>query len=27
LPSDPSAAISRQQLEALVTEYHWQRGW
>jgi len=27
LPSDPTAAISRQQLEALVTEYHRQRGW
>jgi aldehyde:ferredoxin oxidoreductase len=27
LPNDPSAAISRQQLEALVTEYHRQRGW
>ncbi len=27
LPNDPTAAISRQQLEALVTEYHRQRGW
>ena len=27
LPSDPTAAISRQQLEALVSEYHRQRGW
>jgi aldehyde:ferredoxin oxidoreductase len=27
LPSDPSAAINRQQLEALVAEYHRQRGW
>jgi aldehyde:ferredoxin oxidoreductase len=27
LPSDPTAAISRQQLEDLVTEYHRQRGW
>jgi aldehyde:ferredoxin oxidoreductase len=27
LPSDPTAAIDRQQLEALVTEYHRQRGW
>jgi aldehyde:ferredoxin oxidoreductase len=27
LPSDPTAAISREQLEHLVTEYHRQRGW
>ncbi len=27
LPSDPTAAISRQQLEDLVDEYHRQRGW
>ncbi len=27
LPSDPTAAINRQQLEALVAEYHRQRGW
>jgi aldehyde:ferredoxin oxidoreductase len=27
LPNDPTAMISRQQLEALVTEYHRQRGW
>jgi aldehyde:ferredoxin oxidoreductase len=27
LPSDPTAAISRQQLGELVTEYHRQRGW
>jgi aldehyde:ferredoxin oxidoreductase len=27
LPSDPTAAISRQQLDALVSEYHRQRGW
>jgi aldehyde:ferredoxin oxidoreductase len=27
LPNDPTAAISRQQLEALVSEYHRQRGW
>ena len=27
LPSDPRAAISRQQLGDLVTEYHRQRGW
>jgi aldehyde:ferredoxin oxidoreductase len=27
LPSDPTAALSRQQLEALVAEYHRQRGW
>ena len=27
LPSDPTAAIDRQQLDALVTEYHRQRGW
>ena len=27
LPSDPTAAISRRQLEDLVTEYHRQRGW
>jgi aldehyde:ferredoxin oxidoreductase len=27
LPSDPTAAINREQLEALVTEYHRQRGW
>jgi len=27
LPSDPAAAINRQQLEALVAEYHRQRGW
>ena len=27
LPSDPTAAINRQQFEALVTEYHRQRGW
>jgi aldehyde:ferredoxin oxidoreductase len=27
LPSDPTAAINRQQLEALVNEYHRQRGW
>jgi aldehyde:ferredoxin oxidoreductase len=27
LPSDPTAAISRQQLQGLVAEYHRQRGW
>jgi aldehyde:ferredoxin oxidoreductase len=27
LPSDPTAAISREQLELLVAEYHRQRGW
>jgi aldehyde:ferredoxin oxidoreductase len=27
LPSDPTAAINRRQLEELVTEYHRQRGW
>jgi aldehyde:ferredoxin oxidoreductase len=27
LPSDPAAAIDRRQLEALVAEYHRQRGW
>ena len=27
LPSDPTAAIDRQQLETLVAEYHRQRGW
>ena len=27
LPSDPTAAISRQQLDDLVSEYHRQRGW
>jgi aldehyde:ferredoxin oxidoreductase len=27
LPNDPTATISRQQLEDLVTEYHRQRGW
>jgi aldehyde:ferredoxin oxidoreductase len=27
LPSDPAAAITRQQLGALVAEYHRQRGW
>jgi aldehyde:ferredoxin oxidoreductase len=27
LPSDPTAAINRQQLETLVAEYHRQRGW
>jgi aldehyde:ferredoxin oxidoreductase len=27
LPGDPTAAISRQQLADLVTEYHRQRGW
>jgi aldehyde:ferredoxin oxidoreductase len=27
LPSDPSAALTRDQLEALVAEYHRQRGW
>ena len=27
LPSDPAAALSRERLEALVAEYHRQRGW
>jgi len=27
LPDDPAASISREQLNALVTEYHRQRGW
>jgi aldehyde:ferredoxin oxidoreductase len=27
LPSDPSAALSRERLEGLVAEYHRQRGW
>ena len=27
LPSDPTAALSREQLGALVAEYHRQRGW
>jgi aldehyde:ferredoxin oxidoreductase len=27
LPGDPAAAISRQQLQDLVVEYHRQRGW
>ena len=27
LPSDPTAAINREQLELLVAEYHRQRGW
>jgi aldehyde:ferredoxin oxidoreductase len=27
LPSDPTAALSRQQLHDLVAEYHRQRGW
>ena len=27
LPSDPTAAISREQLGVLVAEYHRQRGW
>jgi aldehyde:ferredoxin oxidoreductase len=27
LPNDPAAALSRERLEALVAEYHRQRGW
>jgi aldehyde:ferredoxin oxidoreductase len=27
LPNDPEAAISRERLDALVAEYHRQRGW
>jgi len=27
LPNDPEAALSRERLDALVTEYHRQRGW
>jgi aldehyde:ferredoxin oxidoreductase len=27
LPNDPAAALSREQLSAVVTEYHRQRGW
>jgi aldehyde:ferredoxin oxidoreductase len=27
LPSDPEASLSRERLDALVTEYHRQRGW
>jgi len=27
LPSDPAAALSREQLGVLVAEYHRQRGW
>ena len=27
LPSDPAAALSREQLDELVAEYHRQRGW
>jgi aldehyde:ferredoxin oxidoreductase len=27
LPNDPEAALSRERLEALVTEYHRLRGW
>ena len=27
LPNDPAAVLSREQLEALVAEYHRQRGW
>jgi len=27
LPNDPNATISRRQLDALVAEYHRQRGW
>jgi len=27
LPSDPAAVINRHQLQALVAEYHRQRGW
>ena len=27
LPNDPGAALSRERLDALVGEYHRQRGW